>query len=171
MDFNTIIFNQLDTETQKFKHCIIETSISHLNLGLEILDSIIEYMYFNLDMKFLESYLDIEMDMTQFNNMCIFHRLNIRVSSSQFNFEFNPPSDFNPTHYEIWDYDLKLSDFGIDITKGSSGIVSKRIWEDIKDLNISEFRNHRLFRHRGIGRIRHHHIVNNLEIVGEYNQQ
>tara|TARA_Y100000034_G_C6747973_1_gene332304 strand:- start:71 stop:712 length:642 start_codon:yes stop_codon:yes gene_type:complete len=190
METNTIIINQLDN-SEMLKHCIIESPILKLNQDMEILDSIMNYLYFDLDMKSLEGFIfrDVEMDFTTFNNMCITYRLNIRVNSTFFNFDFNPPSDTpNLTHWKfpedkqkvskIDSYDISelesitLSNLGIDITKGCSGIVSKKVWDGIKEYTISEIFNgrknergyHRMFP-IGIGRKRKRYIEENIEVL------
>jgi hypothetical protein len=92
---NTITFNQLDN-FEMFENCIIEVSIDKLNQNSEILDSILEYMYFDLEMSELEKYItkdgSFEIDFTMFQTICMTYKLNVKVSSSYFNFEFNPPS-------------------------------------------------------------------------------
>jgi len=93
---NTITINQLDN-FEMLKHCIIEVSLDKLNSNSEILDSILEYLYFDLKMSELEKYItddgNFEIDFTMMNTICMTYRLNVKVSSSFFNFEINPPSE------------------------------------------------------------------------------
>ena len=93
---NTITINQLDN-FEMLKHCIIEVSLDKLNSNSEILDSILEYLYFDLKMSELEKYItddgNFEIDFSMMNTICMTYRLNVKVSSSFFNFEINPPSD------------------------------------------------------------------------------
>ena len=94
-------------ENGKHDVYVISKELSHLvkrNKNRGILDSIIEYLYFDLQYHQFEKYINTEVDFSTFNFIMKHFNIHIEVDSDRFGYHFiiNPPLDMVYQSRKLW---------------------------------------------------------------------